>query len=281
MEMELKDEKKVFGGRQLRFEHESDVLNCTMQFSVFLPPQAEQGDVPTVYWLSGLTCTDENFSSKAGAQRVAAELGLALVIPDTSPRGEEVPDDADGAYDFGKGAGFYVNATEEPWRTHYQMYDYIVKELPDLVEANLPLTDERAISGHSMGGHGALVIGLRNAQRYASISAFSPIVHPSQVPWGKKAFTGYLGTDENTWRNYDATCLLEELAGQDLPPILIDQGDADQFLDEHLRTDYFRTANKDAGAGAQIRMQPGYDHSYYFIATFIEEHLRFHASNLR
>ncbi|TRW49931.1 S-formylglutathione hydrolase [Aliidiomarina halalkaliphila] len=279
--MELKDDKKVFGGRQLRYEHASQVLNCTMQFSVFLPPQAEQGKVPAVYWLSGLTCTDENFSSKAGAQRAAAELGLALIIPDTSPRGDDVPDDPEGAYDFGKGAGFYVNATQEPWRRHYQMYDYIVKELPELVEAHLPLSEDRAISGHSMGGHGALVIGLRNSERYASISAFSPIVHPTQVPWGKKALSGYLGSDEQQWRSYDATYLLEELAGQAIPPILVDQGDADQFLKEQLCTEFFREANKASGAGAQIRMQPGYDHSYYFIATFIEDHLRFHASNLR
>jgi len=281
MSMTLKEEKKVFDGRQIRYEHVSNVLNCTMQFSVFLPPQAEQGPVPAVYWLSGLTCTDENFSSKAGAQRVAAELGLALIIPDTSPRGDDVPDDADGAYDFGKGAGFYVNATEQPWAQHYRMYDYIVDELPELVEANLPVTDARAISGHSMGGHGALVIGLRNSDRYASISAFSPIVHPTAVPWGKKAFSGYLGSDESSWQAYDATLLLQASEGKNVPPILLDQGDADNFLAEQLRTDFFRDANEAVGAGARIRMQPGYDHSYYFIATFIEDHLRFHASNLR
>lgn len=281
MSMTLKEEKKVFGGRQIRYEHVSNVLNCTMQFSVFLPPQAEQGPVPAVYWLSGLTCTDENFSSKAGAQRVAAELGLALIIPDTSPRGDDVPDDADGAYDFGKGAGFYVNATEQPWAQQYRMYDYIVDELPELVESHLPVTDARAISGHSMGGHGALVIGLRNSDRYASISAFSPIVHPTAVPWGKKAFSGYLGSDESSWQAYDATLLLQASEGKNVPPILLDQGDADSFLAEQLRTDFFRDANEAVGAGARIRMQPGYDHSYYFIATFIEDHLRFHASNLR
>lgn len=281
MSMTLKEEKKVFGGRQIRYEHVSNVLNCTMQFSVFLPPQAEQGPVPAVYWLSGLTCTDENFSSKAGAQRVAAELGLALIIPDTSPRGDDVPDDADGAYDFGKGAGFYVNATEQPWAQHYRMYDYIVDELPELIESHLPVTDARAISGHSMGGHGALVIGLRNSDRYASISAFSPIVHPTAVPWGKKAFSGYLGSDESSWQAYDATLLLQASEGKNVPPILLDQGDADNFLAEQLRTDFFRDANEAVGAGARIRMQPGYDHSYYFIATFIEDHLRFHASNLR
>lgn len=281
MTISLKEEKKVFGGRQIRYEHTSGVLNCTMQFSVFLPPQAAQGKVPALYWLSGLTCTDENFSSKAGAQRVAAELGLALVIPDTSPRGDDVPDDADGAYDFGKGAGFYVNATEQPWQQHYRMYDYIVDELPALVEAHLPVSDARAISGHSMGGHGALIIGLRNSSRYASISAFSPIVHPTAVPWGKKAFSGYLGGDESTWQDYDATLLLRASQGKNVPPILLDQGDADNFLAEQLRTEFFVEANEEVGAGARIRMQPGYDHSYYFIATFIEEHLRFHASNLR
>lgn len=281
MTISLKEEKKVFGGRQIRYEHTSSVLNCTMQFSVFLPPQAEQGKVPAVYWLSGLTCTDENFSSKAGAQRVAAELGLALIIPDTSPRGDNVPDDADGAYDFGQGAGFYVNATEQPWQQHYRMYDYIVDELPALVEANLPVSDARAISGHSMGGHGALVIGLRNSSRYASISAFSPIVHPTAVPWGKKAFSGYLGDNESAWQDYDATVLLRASKGKNVPPILLDQGEADNFLEEQLRTEFFVEANEAVGAGARIRMQPGYDHSYYFIATFIEDHLRFHASNLR
>lgn len=281
MSITQKEEKKVFGGRQIRFEHVSDVLNCMMQFSVFLPPQADQQSVPAVYWLSGLTCTDENFSSKAGAQRTAAELGLALIIPDTSPRGDDVPDDPDGAYDFGKGAGFYVNATQAPWESHYHMYDYIVSELPKLVEANLPINHQRAISGHSMGGHGALVIGLRNAGRYASISAFSPIVHPTAVPWGRKAFKGYLGDDVSSWEAYDATLLLKKSAGVALPPILIDQGDADNFLAEQLCTHYFTEANEVVGAGAQIRMQPGYDHSYYFIASFIEDHLRFHASNLR
>lgn len=280
-DVELTDQKKVFGGQQLRFSHRSETLICSMAFSVFLPPQAAQQAVPAVYWLSGLTCTDENFSSKSGAQRAAAELGIALIIPDTSPRGEGVADDPDGAYDFGLGAGFYVNATQERFAQHYQMYDYIVHELPTLVEAGLPITADRAISGHSMGGHGALVIGLRNSERYSSISAFAPIVNPMQCDWGKKAFSGYLGDDEQQWRAYDASVLLAERGQQKIPPILIDQGDADNFLAQQLHTDTIIKINAETGAGANIRYQPGYDHSYYFIATFIDEHLRFHASNLR
>ncbi|RUO29313.1 S-formylglutathione hydrolase [Aliidiomarina sedimenti] len=267
----------AFGGQQIRFKHQSQVLNCEMQFSVYLPPQAEHRAVPAVYWLSGLTCNDENFSSKAGAQRVAAELGLALVIADTSPRGEGVADDPNGAYDLGLGAGFYVNATEAPWKAHYQMYDYIVDELPALVEANLPLNQQRAISGHSMGGHGALVIGLRES-KFSSISAFSPICHPTSCPWGQKAFGNYLGEDKASWRQYDAALLLQERSSA--PPIMVDQGTADNFLEQQLDTEALIKANQLSGSGAQIRYQQGYDHSYYFIATFIEEHLRFHASNL-
>lgn len=272
-------EQRCFGGRQIRYSHQSAVVNCQMQFSVFLPPQAEHGKVPAVYWLSGLTCTDENFSSKAGAQRVAAELGLALVMPDTSPRGEGVPDDKDGAYDFGLGAGFYVNATQAPFAAHYQMYDYIVQELPALLEAQLPLSDKRAISGHSMGGHGALVIGLRNAARYQSMSAFSPICHPSQCPWGIKAFSGYLGDDTSQWAQYDATLLLAQAT--DVLPMLVDQGTADSFYPQQLQTQQLIDAAASAGVKAEIRLQPGYDHSYYFIASFIEQHLRFHAEHLQ
>lgn len=272
-------EQLCFGGKQIRYKHQSAALNCEMQFSVFLPPQAGHGKVPAVYWLSGLTCTDENFSSKAGAQRVAAELGLALVMPDTSPRGEGVADDKEGAYDFGLGAGFYVNATQAPFATHYQMYDYIVQELPALLEAQLPLSDKRAISGHSMGGHGALVIGLRNAARYQSISAFSPICHPSQSPWGIKAFSGYLGEDSTQWAQYDAILLLAKTT--EALPILVDQGTADSFYPEQLQTQQLIDAADKAGIKAQIRLQPGYDHSYYFIASFIEQHLRFHAQHLQ
>jgi S-formylglutathione hydrolase len=271
-------EQRCFDGRQVRFRHLSQVLNCEMQFSVFLPPQAEHQRVPALYWLSGLTCTDENFSSKAGAQRVAAELGMALVIPDTSPRGEGVADDPQGAYDFGLGAGFYVNATEAPYARHYQMYDYIVQELPALLEAELPVTADRAISGHSMGGHGALVIGLRNSNRYRSISAFSPICHPSDCPWGIKALTGYLGADRSQWQQYDAALLLAA-QGSTLP-ILVDQGLADQFYPLQLRTETLLAAAEQSQAPVEIRLQPGYDHSYYFIASFIEQHLHFHARHL-
>ena len=269
-------EQKCFGGRQIRYQHASAVLNCEMKFSVFLPPQAATQNVPALYWLSGLTCSDENFSTKAGAQRVAAELGIALIIPDTSPRGEGVPDDA--AYDLGLGAGFYVNATQAPWAAHYQMYDYVLHELPALVEAELPLSDKRAISGHSMGGHGALVLALRNPQRFVSVSAFAPIANPINCPWGQKAFTAYLGEAQNAWVNYDASLLLAQYRG-DLP-LLVDQGDADNFLTEQLKPQALYIAGMQAKANLLLRMQPGYDHSYYFIASFIEEHLRFHAQYL-
>ena len=269
-------EQKCFGGRQIRYQHASTVLNCEMKFSVFLPPQAATQNVPALYWLSGLTCSDENFSTKAGAQRVAAELGIALIIPDTSPRGEGVPDDA--AYDLGLGAGFYVNATQAPWAAHYQMYDYVLHELPALVEAELPLSDKRAISGHSMGGHGALVLALRNPQRFVSVSAFAPIANPINCPWGQKAFTAYLGEAQNAWVNYDACMLLAQYRG-DLP-LLVDQGDADNFLTEQLKPQALYTGGMLAKANLLLRMQPGYDHSYYFIASFIEEHLRFHAQYL-
>ncbi|MDX5406897.1 MAG: S-formylglutathione hydrolase [Chromatiaceae bacterium] len=272
-------EHLCFGGKQIRFKHHSAVLHCEMQFSVFLPPQADNAKVPALYWLSGLTCTDENFSSKAGAQRIAAELGIALITPDTSPRGEGVPDDDNGAYDFGLGAGFYVNATREPFAKHYQMYDYIVSELPQLLGAELPLSDKRSISGHSMGGHGALVIGLRNSERYRSISAFSPICNPINCPWGIKAFSGYLGEDKSQWQQYDASMLLA--TAENPLPILVDQGTADSFYPEQLRTESLIDAANRSGASAQIRLQQGYDHSYYFIASFIEQHLRFHAQHLK
>ncbi len=273
----LVQEQKCFGGRQVRYKHQSAVLNCEMQFSVFLPPQAAEHKVPALYWLSGLTCSDENFSVKAGAQRVAAELGIALIIPDTSPRGDGVADDP--AYDLGQGAGFYVNATQAPWAQHYQMYDYILTELPTLLEVELPLSDQRAISGHSMGGHGALVLALRNPQRFTSVSAFAPIANPLNCPWGQKAFTAYLGDDRATWEDYDASLLLAQYRG-DLP-MLVDQGDADNFLAEQLKSQALYTAGMQAKANLLLRMQPGYDHSYYFIASFIEEHLRFHASYLQ
>lgn len=276
--MQVVQEQKCFGGRQIRYQHDSSTLNCSMQFSVFLPPQAELGPVPAVYWLSGLTCSDENFSSKAGAQRVAAELGLALIIPDTSPRGEGVAYDDNGAYDLGLGAGFYVNATQEPWKKHYRMYDYVLSELPALVEAELPLNGRRAISGHSMGGHGALVLALRNPERFVSVSAFAPISNPVACPWGHKALGAYLGNDRHAWAQFDASLLLKE-RGCKLP-ILVDQGEADNFLAEQLKPQALTQAAEQSGADLTLRMQPGYDHSYYFIASFIEDHLRFHAEHL-
>ena len=271
-------ENKLLGGRQLRFQHHAATLNCVMQFSVYLPPQAASSKVPALYWLSGLTCSDENFATKAGAQRVAAELGIALIIPDTSPRGELVANDP--AYDLGQGAGFYVNATETPWAAHYQMYDYISRELPALLPQSLPLSDKKAISGHSMGGHGALIIALREAGAYSSVSAFSPICQPSQCDWGRKAFSAYLGPDEQSWQAWDSTHLLSTAPAP--LPILIDQGDADQFYPAQLRTEALQAAlaTQPQQQPVDVRFQAGYDHSYYFISSFIEEHLRFHARYL-
>jgi S-formylglutathione hydrolase len=270
---------KCFGGQQLRYQHDSRVLDCSMNFSIYLPPQAEQRAVPVLYWLSGLTCTDENFVAKAGAQRYAAEYGIAIVAPDTSPRGEKVPGDANGDWDFGLGAGFYVNATREPWRQHYQMYDYIVEELPALVAANFPVDAQKtAISGHSMGGHGALTIALKTPGRYRSVSAFSPICAPMQCPWGHKALGHYLGDKQGDWQQYDTTVLLRQ--AQEQLPILVDQGDADNFLDEQLKTPLLQQASEQADYPITIQMQPGYDHSYFFIASFIGDHLRFHARYL-
>lgn len=275
--MKLINRVRCFDGEQRRYEHQAETLSCTMQFSVFLPPQALGGEqVPAVLWLSGLTCTDENFSAKAGAQRIAAELGIALIIPDTSPRGDEVADD--DAYDFGKGAGFYVNATEQPWAKNYQMYDYITKELLDLVHSELPLSGRLSISGHSMGGHGALVMALRESERFVSVSAFAPIAHPSACPWGLKAFSGYLGDDREAWQAYDAVALLRD--GCKCPPLLVDQGSDDNFLAEQLNFSVLEETVKEQNTLAQLRMQEGYDHSYYFIASFIEDHLRFHHSYL-
>ncbi|WP_347332217.1 S-formylglutathione hydrolase [Marinimicrobium locisalis] len=279
MTLEIQSNNKSFGGWHRQYTHESEVLNCTMRFAVFLPQAAEEGKVPALYWLSGLTCTDENFMQKAGAQRVANELGLAIVAPDTSPRGEQVPDAPDGAFDLGLGAGFYVNALQEPWEKHYHMYDYVFRELPQLIERELPINSERSIAGHSMGGHGALVMGLRHQDIYRSISAFSPICHPMDCPWGRKAFTEYLGDDEGLWREYDASEWLKE-EGSKLP-ILVDQGEADNFLHEQLKPETLKAAAEASGAPLTLRMQPGYDHSYYFIATFIEDHLRFHAKHLK
>ncbi len=269
-------ESRLFGGRQLKFEHFANTLSCKMQLSVYLPPQAATQKVPALYWLSGLTCTDENFSVKAGAQRVAAELGIALIIPDTSPRGELVANDP--AYDLGQGAGFYVNATEAPWTAHYRMFDYISRELPAILPVALPLTQVKSISGHSMGGHGALVIALRQPAAYRSVSAFSPICQPSQCEWGRKAFSTYLGDKIEDWLDYDASALLAKATM--VPPMLVDQGDQDQFYPAQLRTEALIEAAARSGAKVDIRFQPGYDHSYYFISSFIEEHMRFHARYL-
>ena len=283
LELKLLSSHRLFDGSQRRCNHRSKSLNCDMNFSIYLPPEtANKEKVPVVYWLSGLTCTDENFTFKAGAQRVAAELGIALVMPDTSPRGENVAD-APGAYDLGVGAGFYVNATQKPWNHHFQMYDYVVNELPTLVERYFPVSDRRSICGHSMGGHGALVIALRNPQRYQSVSAFSPIANPTDSPWGKKAFSHYLGDDVKSWRDYDATLLVKASASiaSKRPPMLVDQGNADEFLTEQLKTERLVTACRAVDYPAQINMRAGYDHSYFFISTFIENHLRFHAKALR
>lgn len=265
-----------FGGRQEVWEHASAALNCRMRFGVYLPPQAEQKPCPVLYWLSGLTCNEQNFITKAGAQRHAAEHGLILIAPDTSPRGADVADDAE--YDLGQGASFYLDATQSPWSTHYRMQDYIVGELPGLVEAHFPATDARAISGHSMGGHGALVLALRHPGRYRSVSAFSPIVAPSRVPWGEKAFTAYLGADRDIWKTWDA-CELIAQAPEKLP-LLVDQGEADPFLDKQLRPEWLRDACARAGHPLDLRMHAGYDHSYYFIASFIADHVAHHAKAL-
>lgn len=269
---------KSFGGTQAVYSHSSNVLSCDMKFAVYTP--AGNGSFPVLFWLSGLTCTEENFITKAGAQRVASELGLIIVAPDTSPRGEGVPDDPEGAYDFGLGAGFYLNATQEPWAKHYRMYDYITKELPELlIDMELPVDGTRAgIFGHSMGGHGAMTIHLKNPDKFKTCSAFSPIVAPSQVPWGKKAFSNYLGSDENAWADYDATALVATQPSK--AEILIDQGTADNFLAEQLKSEIFANAASAAGQPFVLRMQEGYDHSYYFIASFIEDHLRWHAERL-
>lgn len=273
---ELISSQKCFGGLQQRWRHHSQTLDCEMVFAAYLPPQAEAGHkLPVLYWLSGLTCTDENFIQKAGAQRLAAELGLIVVCPDTSPRGAQVPGDPDGGWDFGLGAGFYLNATQEPWSRHYRMHDYVVHELPALVEANFPASDVRGIFGHSMGGHGALVCALRNPGRYRSMSAFSPICNPMAVPWGEKAFSRYLGPDREAWREWDASVLLGR--AKEKLTILVDQGDSDSFLHSQLHPEALLAAAQENGHALTLRMQIGYDHSYYFIASFVDDHLRHHA----
>ncbi|MEG3192525.1 S-formylglutathione hydrolase [Lysobacter sp. D1-1-M9] len=275
--MQRIEQHACFGGRQQVWQHASSALGCDMKFAVYLPPQAEGGPCPVLYWLSGLTCNEQNFIGKAGAQRFAAQHGVILVAPDTSPRGEGIADDQ--AYDLGQGAGFYLDATREPWAAHFRMYDYVANELPALVEAHFDTTPARAISGHSMGGHGALVIALKNPGRYRSVSAFAPIVAPSRVPWGEKALAHYLGDDRDAWRHWDASELVAD--AQERLPLLIDQGDADEFLSTQLRPELLRVACERAGHPLQLRMQPGYDHSYYFIASFIGEHIDHHARALK
>lgn len=266
-----------FGGEQKRFKHFSPILNCEMNFSIYLPPQYKTQTLPVLYWLSGLTCTDENFTTKAGAQAYAADLGLILVMPDTSPRGEQVAND--DAYDLGQGAGFYINATEQPWQQNYQMFDYISIELIDLIDNNFNTNGKQSIAGHSMGGHGALMLALHHPDLYCSASAFAPIVNPSQVPWGQKAFSHYLGNDQKTWQTYDSCFLLEHYQAEPFS-ILIDQGTADNFMPEQLQPEAFEKIAKNRNWPLTLRLQQGYDHSYYFIASFIQSHLVFHKENL-
>lgn len=277
--MELIEEHRCFGGTQNVYSHLSSVTKCTMRLALFLPSVAGNKKVPVLYWLSGLSCTEQNFITKAGAQRVADELGLAIVCPDTSPRGIKLPGD-DESYDFGVGAGFYLDAIQEPWARNYQMESYITKELTPLVYDNFPIDRQRTgIFGHSMGGHGALTLALKHPHIFKSVSAFAPICAPMLCPWGQKAFNRYLGDNQETWKNYDA-CELMNNKGWPHQSILIDQGGADPFLAEQLNPELFKQACLKAGTDLELRIQEAYDHSYYFIASFIEDHLRFHAAQL-
>jgi S-formylglutathione hydrolase len=278
MSLERLSRNRAFNGWLERYHHRSSSLDCDMIFAIYLPDQSLSAPCPSLYWLSGLTCTDENFMQKAGAQRVASELGLVLVCPDTSPRGLDLPGEHD-SYDFGSGAGFYVNATQTPWSDHYRMYDYVTTELPALVEAHFAVSGRRSISGHSMGGHGALICALKNPGLYRSVSAFSPISHPSQCPWGEKAFSGYLGEDRSSWAQYDACALIRGPLEERLT-LLVDQGEADDFLHEQLNPEALQAACDATGHPLTLRMQPDFDHSYFFISSFIEDHLRFHAQAL-
>jgi S-formylglutathione hydrolase len=279
MSFEIVSQSRCFGGTQFVYRHISQETGTPMRLAAYIPPQAAKGRVPVVLFLSGLTCTEENFTVKAGAQRMASELGLILIAPDTSPRGEGVPDDPEGAYDFGLGAGFYVDATQEPWAKNYRMRSYIERELPALIAENLPADMERqGITGHSMGGHGALTIALRNPDRFRAVSAFAPISSPMNCPWGEKALSNYIGTDRSAWREYDACALIE--SGARVPDILVDQGTADSFLESQLKPQLLEEACARAGQPLTLRRQEGYDHSYFFIASFIEDHLRWHAERL-
>ncbi|WP_322056384.1 S-formylglutathione hydrolase [Paraburkholderia sp. J63] len=275
--MERIEHHVSFGGSQEVWKHNSTTVNCEMNFGVFLPEQALRGqECPVLYWLSGLTCTEQNFITKSGVQRYAAQHGVIVVAPDTSPRGKGVPDVPE--YDLGQGAGFYVNATQQPWASHFRMYDYVAHELPAVVESTFPTNGARSISGHSMGGHGALIVALRNPGRYRSVSAFAPIVAPGQVPWGEKALTAYLGDDRQAWMQYDAVELVAK-ASERLP-LLVDQGQDDEFLDSRLRPELLEDVCAKVGHPMILNMREGYDHSYYFVSSFIGEHMKFHANAL-
>ena len=279
MNLEIVSENKSHGGRELVVKHASSICACDMTFSIFLPPQAEQGGtLPVLWYLSGLTCTHANVTEKGEYRAACAEHGLIFVAPDTSPRGEDVPD-SDG-YDFGKGAGFYVDATQEPWAKNFRMWSYVTAELPKLVAAEFPVDmDRQGITGHSMGGHGALTVALNFPDRFRSVSAFAPIVAPSQVPWGQKALAGYLGDDPSTWRKHDAISLVE--SGSSVDEILVDVGTADPFIEKELRPELLEQACAAAGMPLTLRRQEGYDHSYYFISTFMADHLRWHSERLK
>lgn len=285
MSLNQLSEVKVSGGRLLRVQHVSASCQGNMTFAIFLPPHPEQASqahkVPALYWLSGLTCNDENFSQKAGAFELAAALGMAIIMPDTSPREANILGEGD-AYDLGTGAGFYLNATQAPWSTSYQMYTYITEELPRIIQSNFAVNDKSSISGHSMGGHGALICALRNPGKYASVSAFAPITSPSLCPWGQKAFTAYLGSDETTWAQWDAHQLVQSNHAQGITPqtLLIDQGSSDPFFPDQLMPQLFNNSCAALGYPLDYRERPGYDHSYYYISSFINEHLRYHAVHL-
>lgn len=279
--IEIIERNRCFDGEQLRIKHHSQALSCEMIFALYLPPQAATKTVPVLWWLSGLTCNDQNFVTKAGSQRIAAELGIAIIAPDTSPRGDDVADDENKAWDFGLGAGFYINATQAPFNKHYRMYDYVQGELPALIGKEFPDKIDMArqsISGHSMGGHGALTLAIKNPQQYQSVSAFSPIVAPMQCPWGEKAFSHYFGADKTLWAEHD-TCALLAAYGFD-KPILVEQGLADNFLVNQLKPELLEAACQKAGVSLTVNRREGYDHSYYFISTFFENHLRYHAGFL-
>lgn len=275
--MKRLEHRACFGGYQDVYQHESTTLGCSMNFAIYLPEEAKSEKLPVLYWLSGLTCTEQNFITKAGAQRYASEHGVVIVAPDTSPRGDGIPNE--NTYDLGMGAGFYLNATQEPWSKNYKMYDYIVHELPSVIEAHFPVSKRRGIFGHSMGGHGAIMIALKNPDLFQSVSAFSPIVAPSQAPWGEKAFTAYLGSDRKTWADYDSVELIPKATKR--LPLLVDQGLADEFLSSQLKPELLKSACEKSDHPLTLNLREGYDHSYYFIATFVGDHIKHHATALK